>query len=87
MPSGSVVEDLRRGGAAGREVSGAARLVAWGVPGWGAGALAGLAAGAAVPTAAPDRQQHAVSGFAGLPGSELGVAGSGPVGEVPVVGH
>ena len=75
------------GGAAGRGVGGAARLIVRGVQGRGAGALAGLAAGAAVPAAAPDCQQHAVSGFAGLPGSEPGVAGSGPVGEAPVVGH
>ena len=68
-------------------VGGAARLVVQGVQGRGAGALAGLAAGAAVPVAAPDCQQHAVSGFAGLPGSEPGVVGSGAFGAVPVVGH
>ena len=53
-----------------------------GVQGRGAEALAGLAAGAAVPASAPDCRQHAVSGFAGFPGSEPGVACSGPV-----VGH
>ena len=56
------------------------------VQGRGAGALARLAAGAAVPAAAPDCQRRTVSGFAGLPSSESGVAGSGPVSEVPVFG-
>ena len=75
------------GGAAGRGVGGAARLVARSVQGQGAGALAELAAGAAIPAAAPDSQQHAVSGFAGIPGSEPSVACFGSIGAAPVVGH
>ena len=57
-----------------------------GVQGRGAEALAGLAAGAAVPASAPDCRQHAISGFAGLPGSEPGDAGSGPFGAAKALG-
>ena len=53
----------------------------------GGGSAGWVAAGAAIPAAAPDSQQHTVSGFAGLPGSELGVACFEPVGAAPVVGH